>query len=147
MNIRRVRKKIVATFKLAVLMVLKPAVLAVIDWKKLDRILVERDLPAIDSGLLNSRRKNITAPISIKEAVVIITTFACREKCFTLLKVIISEITGKPIPPSTIKTINIKFRGISELKLCRLLEYREKPALQKALTVWNKLKVIDAFSG
>ncbi|GAG82506.1 unnamed protein product, partial [marine sediment metagenome] len=60
-NIKKARKKIVATFKLAVLMVLKPAVLAVIDWKKLDRILVERGLPAIDSGLLNSRRKNITA--------------------------------------------------------------------------------------
>jgi len=75
-NIRKARKKIVATFKPAILVVLKPAVLAVIDWKKLDKILIEIGLPAIDSGLLNSRRKNMTAPISIKQAVEIITTFA-----------------------------------------------------------------------
>jgi len=107
--------------------------------------LVDRVLFAIDSGFLNSIRKNTTAPAAIKLAVAIITTFACREKCFILLKVIISEITGKPIPPSTIKVMNTKFRGISEPKLSRLFENREKPALQKALTVWNKLKVIDVF--
>jgi len=41
--------------------------------------------------------------------------------------------------------MNTKFRGISEAKPSRLFENREKPALLKALTVWNKLKVIDVF--
>jgi hypothetical protein len=126
----------VAGYNLPILIVLKPAVLDVMDWKKLAKILVGTGLSLMESGLLNSRIKNKSAPVIIRIPVTVRTTFACNERSFLLLlKVIISEITGKPIPPVTIRNIIIKFRGISDTKPSRLFEYKEKPALLKALTV------------
>ena len=83
----------VASFNVAILTVLKPAVLVVIDWKKLARTFVPPDIFPIDLGLLNSIRKNTRAPAIIKRAVTNNTILACRENFLSLRYSINSEIT------------------------------------------------------
>lgn len=84
-NMRRVKKNKVAGLRLLIFMVLKPAVLGVTDWKKLESILAVILFPSIELGFLNSSRKKTRAPKNIKVAVTIKTIFACNDNCLVLL--------------------------------------------------------------
>ncbi len=112
MNISRKMIKMDGKARVFMLMVLKPAVLAVTDWKREDRILAckERSLLVFS----NSSIKIIKNHPTVRNPLLIMINFVCKvsfEKFFILRRISspISLMTKNPIPPQIINTIKVIF--------------------------------------
>jgi hypothetical protein len=141
-NIKKMLKKRVTLAILLKSRVLKPAVLAVTDWKKEDISFVGTERPTME--LRHSKMINPRVPVKSKMKLRERTNLECTERRRTWLgffglkkSLFNSTRTKKPRPPVMIRLHTVRVTKGSFLKFMKLSENSEKPALQNALIAWK----------